>query len=492
MPETQNHKAPRSPGTTGAMKAGDNIVPPHVIRARFSAAMSDMYRKEVPLYGRLLKLVRGINEEILAANPELERELGNLDRVSEERHGAIRLGTARELRTIKALFGVMAMHPVGYYDLSVAGLPVHSTAFRPIEKEELARNPFRVFTSLLRTDLLEDEVRQACESILERREIFSPGLKQWLRVHDEKGGFTGDEVEPFLQEALKTFRWHAEASVDRGFYERLLKVNGLVADIVCFRGPHINHLTPRVLDIHRLHQAMETEGIESIPEVQGPPAGCPILLKQTSFKALDEKIKFPGADGGLQEGTHRARFGEIELRDCAITPAAREIYDRLILQVNREAGDVKKSVSEAEYRQVYPEILTRIFREGFPAWSLEELRTQGLGYFHYQLVPPERAPADATPVMDENAPIKAQLEAGIQSGWVEATPITYEDFLPVSAAGIFKSNLDEASGKIDREAPNQALFEEDLDRPVLDPFRLYQEEQEDSIREVCRRVAGQD
>ena len=29
----------------------------------------------------------------------------------------------------------------------------------------------------------------------------------------------------------------------------------------------------------------------------------------------------------------------------------------------------------------------------------------------------------------------------IERGWVAAQPITYEDFLPVSAAGIFQSNL---------------------------------------------------
>ncbi len=37
-----------------------------------------------------------------------------------------------------------------YYDLSQAGVPVHSTAFRPID-ELRSRNPFRMFTSLLRT-----------------------------------------------------------------------------------------------------------------------------------------------------------------------------------------------------------------------------------------------------------------------------------------------------------------------------------------------------
>ena len=31
----------------------------------------------------------------------------------------------------------MGMYPVGYYNLAVNKLPVHSTAFRPIEQEAL-------------------------------------------------------------------------------------------------------------------------------------------------------------------------------------------------------------------------------------------------------------------------------------------------------------------------------------------------------------------
>ena len=47
------------------------------------------------------------------------------------------------------------MHAVGFYDLrdaSKSSVPVVATAFRPVEAEELERNPFRMFTSLLVTD----------------------------------------------------------------------------------------------------------------------------------------------------------------------------------------------------------------------------------------------------------------------------------------------------------------------------------------------------
>ncbi|MDA4629856.1 DUF1338 family protein, partial [Escherichia coli] len=85
-------------------------------------------------YGTLMSLVAEVNGKTLAASPELKdqlQETDTLDRISEERHGAIRVGTPEELSMLRRVFAVMGMYPVGYYDLSEAGVPVHSTAFRP-------------------------------------------------------------------------------------------------------------------------------------------------------------------------------------------------------------------------------------------------------------------------------------------------------------------------------------------------------------------------
>ena len=103
------------------------FVSPDAIRARFSLAMSAMYQSEVPLYGDLLDLVGRINRRTLDADPALAETLcasGELQRLAEERHGAIRLGSAEELATMARLFAVMGMQPVAYYDLSCAGVPV--------------------------------------------------------------------------------------------------------------------------------------------------------------------------------------------------------------------------------------------------------------------------------------------------------------------------------------------------------------------------------
>jgi uncharacterized glyoxalase superfamily metalloenzyme YdcJ len=117
-----------------------DFVSADVIRTLFSEALSRMYESEAPQYKALTALVAAVNKEALAKNPALAQRLaedGGAQRLAVARHGAIRVGTADELRTLARLFAVMGMAPVGYYDLSPAGLPVHSTAFRPLEAESL-------------------------------------------------------------------------------------------------------------------------------------------------------------------------------------------------------------------------------------------------------------------------------------------------------------------------------------------------------------------
>jgi uncharacterized glyoxalase superfamily metalloenzyme YdcJ len=114
-----------------------------------------MYAKEVPLYGKLLPLVEEMNKsERLKTGDNLDAPL------VQEHHGAIRVGNLEELHNIARLFATMNMQAVNYYDLSAAGLPVYSTAFRDVTREGLAQNAFRVFCSVLRHDLLDDESKE--------------------------------------------------------------------------------------------------------------------------------------------------------------------------------------------------------------------------------------------------------------------------------------------------------------------------------------------
>src|SRR5689334_15817408 len=94
----------------------DGFVPADAIRAAFASAMSAMYRSEVPQYGTLLDLVADVNAAALRENPGLLQGSGvEIARLDVERHGAIRLGTPRELATMRRIFAVMGMSPVGYY-----------------------------------------------------------------------------------------------------------------------------------------------------------------------------------------------------------------------------------------------------------------------------------------------------------------------------------------------------------------------------------------
>jgi uncharacterized glyoxalase superfamily metalloenzyme YdcJ len=441
------------------------FVSPDEIRTRFSRAMSDMYRAEVPQYGALMALVADVNAAKLRADPELKARLSqtdDLDRIGLERHGAIRLGTAQELATIRRLFAVMGMAPVGYYDLSAAGVPVHSTAFRPVDDAALSRNPFRVFTSLLRLDLIADEaLRAEAAAILARRQIFTEGALSEIDRCERQGGLTSVEADVFVAEAVQTFRWHSSSTVDAATYRRLSQAHRLIADVVCFKGPHINHLTPRTLDIDAAQAEMPRRGIAAKAVIEGPPNRlCPILLRQTSFKALDEPILFAGA----AEGVHSARFGEIEQRGLALTRKGRALYDELLARVRD--GD-----EAAPYEQRLAEAFT-----GFPD-DADEIRRAGLGFFRY-------ATTDAGLAAASPGLAAMSIEDLVEAGFAAAFPIVYEDFLPVSAAGIFQSNLGDGAPRSYAANANKQAFVEALGSETLDEFALYEDAERRSIDSV--------
>lgn len=73
-------------------------------------------------------------------------------------------------------------------------------------------------------------------------------------------------------------------------------------------------------------------------------------------------------------------------------------------------------------------------------------------------------------------------DALVRTGLAMARPIVYEDFLPVSAAGIFRSNLRQGGNGAFQANPNKAAFEEALGAPVLDEFALYAQMERASIK----------
>lgn len=313
------------------------FVDPDDLRTAFSLAMSAMYKREVPLYGDLVRIVREVNEETIrrSMDPKIVAiRNGNVasERLHVERHGAIRLGTPYELQNVRRIFAIIGLSPVGYYDLSQAGLPMHATCFRPTKAASLERNPFRVFTTLLRPELLKDaESKDLALDLLSKRNIFSAKLMSLLNVAESEGGrLRVRDAAVFIQESMKTFGWRSVAAAPKGVYQKLRDEHPILADIACFQSAHINHLTPRTLDIEAAQMRMYTERIDVKQRIEGPPARqCPILLRQTSFLALEEPTSFPG-DAGFEPGCHKARFGEIEERGAAVTARGRALYDDLL------------------------------------------------------------------------------------------------------------------------------------------------------------------
>ena len=449
------------------------------IRAAFSAAMSAMYRTEVPAYGTLMELVGQVNAETLAADPDLQARLedtDSLERISEERHGAIRLGTPAELSMMRRVFAVMGMHPVGYYDLSTAGVPVHSTAFRPVGDASLKKNPFRVFTSLLRLDLIADEtLRTEAEQILSKRQIFTSGAVALTEKAEREGGLDKADAERFVAEALETFRWHDKANVSPEMYQRLHDAHRLIADVVSFKGPHINHLTPRTLDIDAVQARMPDHAIAPKAIVEGPPTRkCAILLRQTSFKALEELVSFQAADGSWHAGSHTARFGEIEQRGIALTPKGRALYDELL----NASRNIVRPAADGSNAAAYEKALAEAFVPFPDTWA--GIRAEGLGYFAYSLTAKGRkTKVDAA----------KSLDSLIEGGLVQFDPIVYEDFLPVSAAGIFQSNLGDDAAQEFVASPNQQRFELDLGAKVLNEFDHYAGIEQASIADCVQMLS---
>ena len=236
---------------------------------------------------------------------------------------------------------------------------------------------------------------------------------------------------------------------------------------------------------------MQARGIPPKAIIEGPPKRqCPLLLRQTSFKALQESVSFKVAndtqdntknnannhtDEQYEQGEHTARFGEIEQRGVALTHKGRTLYDTLLNKARDQLGATPNESNAAEYYR----ILEQIFAE-FPD-DYEELHSAGLAYFYYQ--PVDEAEMVEISDSDLTAPeAKNVLINLIEKGIIRIEPIVYEDFLPVSAAGIFQSNLQqEQQSRYDGSSSQQA-FERDLGVNVYDELALYESVQADSLK----------
>jgi uncharacterized glyoxalase superfamily metalloenzyme YdcJ len=430
------------------------------LRAAFAARMAAVYGREVPAYTTLVDVAAEVNALVAALEGETAERLGSITRVTAERHGAIRVGTPAELRQVSVIFAALGMHPVGFYDLRDAtrsSVPVVSTAFRPVDADELERNPFRMFTSMLVTDdrrFFSADLQSRLDAFLARRTLFPPELLALAARAVESRGLPDEDAEALLKLAVDAFTLSAEP-VDAAWYAELEAVSAVAADIGGVTSTHINHLTPRVLDIDELYRRMSARGVTMIDAIQGPPKwdGPDVLLRQTSFRALAEPRKFRTADGDVVDGSLRVRFGEVEARGVALSPQGRDRYDALIGQ------------DAAAWNEAMPPTELGLLREGLA---------------HFTVAPTGR------PVARHGT-----LAEQVFDGVLAATPIVYEDFLPRSAAGIFQSNLTDEGSRDDAVAGTRrdaGWLSEVIGAEVRDPYALYAAQQQASVAALPREI----
>lgn len=458
-----------------------------------------------------------------------EEQLG---KTSGERHGAIRIGRADEYRWVGRFFACFAMEPHNFYDMTSVGAksqPVIATAFRSAVNPE-----HRVFTSLLRTDYFDALTKDRIDALLGQRQVFTDRAKALIELSERQGGLSWDDARALIREGVeRIFRWTGQAR-DVGLYQHLCESGfKIAADIACFQAHHLNHLTPNTfwIDLYtaamkfcmgeidesafrlRAHTSLarlsqhadrdflrlsfrhlSREQIDAFEAAQpspgviegmvhrlvvrlgepdakltdlkhsgfkdtteGPPVGLPVLLRQDAYKALTEPVHFTNPDGSETDIFHTARFGEIEQRFYATTPGGRALYDRCLASAEQSncTALIKSDfvAYEAEYASHFA---------AFPR-TLPGLLEADLVYAVYEPTPVGLAanPDDLH---------TTDIHELVRLGYVAREGIRHEDFLPVSAAGIFASNLSQygtQSTAAVKPTYTQEMLEEILGRPIV-------------------------
>ncbi len=522
-------------------------VDPIKLQRRLFAELSRMYANEVPMYDRALLVNAVCNRatcDLLAEMfPGFAIDEVQLSRTGSERHGAIRIGTPEEYRWVSRFFACFGMEPHNFYDMTAVGAksqPVISTAFRS------SRNPeHRIFTSLLRTDYFDEETGARIEARLARRQVFPDEVRENIERREAEGGLSTEDADRLIELATtRIFKWTGEAT-DQALYDHLCEAGfKIAADVACFGTHHLNHLTPNTfcMDLYTtamrwcLREIDETEflthavaaleqvrttadqdvlcllfrhldseeidgfdlidpgsdfvmerigqlrdtlaapqfALHELPHhgfkdhTEGPATGVPLLLRQDAYKALAERTIFTDADGTHTESVHTARFGEIEQRFYACTPKGRALYDRCLGNATsaREAA-ANRAAATADYAECFAD---------FPR-TLSGLLEQRLVWCRYEATAAGR---NAAGMIGD-----ADLDTLLACGFVRRVGQRYEDFLPVSAAGIFASNLSQygtRSTAAEKPEYTQAMLEQILGRDIIDPQALCAAAQSESLQ----------
>ena len=501
------------------------FTPRHEIRRQVARAFSEMYGAELPEYQRFVAPVRESNLREIANNQDF---VMNQEAIIEEKHGAIRVPGAMEMRIVTRIFAQMGMHPVEFYDMTILGeksLPMTATAFRPID-HTINQSSFRMFCSMLHAEsipqVLREEVLAELETNRKRFPKFSERLLGLLATAEAQAGMAAAEVETFVREVVDSFSMHREKVVNFDLYSRLRIVSDPLADIV-LESPVLNHLTPRALDIRDAVTGLVESGIPMQNVIQGPPIredGVNIQLNQIAriaagedvyvtldpkllyilqndsasladLKAAAPKIRLHNGEkvgdymarikevlktNKLAVIQHKARFGEIESRGVALTVEGEQAYNAY--GIESETDSTRKKEKIEKFKREYPK-------------THEELHRKGWAYYTYQV-----SDADHGWNGNENLGL-LPADVLLDRGYIKLVPQTYNDFLPFSAAAIFTANLTtgtEGIGEASQAAAsrNRAALEKAIGTPILSRHHLHREETDESLRQVQDALRSKD
>lgn len=202
---------------------------------------------------------------------------------------------------------------------------------------------------------------------------------------------------------------------------------------------------------------------------EGPSQDTPVLLRQDAYKALTEPVRFTNPDGTTIDTVHTARFGEIEERFYATTKAGRDLYDQCLTRADAQRdrlvalAKTDEAAAAAEYATYFTP---------FPK-TLAGLIEEGLVYAEYSPTPAGAVAAGSGAVI---GPRSCDLAERVRLGHARVQGLRHEDFLPVSAAGIFASNLSQYGTKTTaakKPVYTQRRLEEIMGRSIVDADAAY-------------------
>lgn len=478
-----------------------------------------------------------------------------LDKASGERHGAIRIGRPDEYRWIAGFFAAFGMEPHNFYDMTNVGAksqPIIATAFRSslnpehrvftsllvtdyfdpqtrqrIEKLLAGRQVFSDRAKELVTKnekqggLTPEEAKELVQEGVNRifkwtgkardHQLYQDLCKAGFKIAADIACFESHHLNhltpnTFCMDLYTASMKFCLGELDEATYRQraVLALNRLskAADKDYMR-LHFKHLSSREIAGYGAGK-VSSETINCLAEklsrrlqqpdlalsklnhagfkdsTEGPAGDTPILLRQDSYKALTEKVTFHEADGSKVETVHTARFGEIEQRFYATTPAGRELYDRCLAEAEamreKNPGLVKNF---AAYQEAYAKCFAP-----FPK-TLLELLEKKLVYGRFT------ATEKGIAARKEKKIAATEMMDLVKLGYVQYEGLRYEDFLPVSAAGIFASNLGQYGTKStasERPVYSQEQLEKIMGRKIVDTMVLYRGLQAESVLQVYSQL----